>query len=55
MTQPGKQLQYRYCPISQKERQSDKEICSVNITWETIFLKYYKQNVVEKLFPDVYS
>ena len=27
---------------------------SVNITWETFFLKNHTQNVMEKLFPDTF-
>ena len=40
--------------ISRSKRQSDNEVWSVNRLWQTFFLKYHTQNVLEKLFPEAF-
>ena len=38
-----------------KDNQTINLVSWQNITWKTFFLKYYKQNVVEKLVPDPFQ
>ena len=48
-SQPGKQLiAIHILPIISRSKGNE----TMNITWETFFLKNHTQNVEEKLFPD---